>query len=113
MSDQLNQEPERRVPWQLWVAIVMLALEGIGNLFAIPDMPIAAYWLAAKVLFIFGFIHGWRLVYILFLIVAANHVLVFASTLPIASFLNLVLMLLVGSAYRHFFPSRPVQVHAT
>lgn len=94
---------KRRVPWQIWVVTALLALEGIGNLFAIPRQPQAAGWLLAKVLFITGLLLGWRSVFVLNLIVAGIHVVYFASaSIPIA-LMNLVLMVLVGSAYRFYF----------
>ena len=93
------------VPWQLWVVIGMLALEGVGNLIAIPSQPVAAGWLAAKCLFIAGFVKGWRPVFVLFLIVAGLHVLAFLPISPFVSLLNLVMILLVASTLRYFFPS--------
>ncbi len=92
------------VPWQVWVTTVLLGLEGVGNLLAIPQEPAAAIWLAAKCLFILGLIRGWRWVFVLFLAVASLHVLAFSTQAPFIAFLNLVLVLLVGSALRYFFP---------
>ena len=40
-----RREPEgslREVPWQIWVVVVMLGLEGVGNLLLIPQVPAAA-----------------------------------------------------------------------
>jgi hypothetical protein len=98
------QSSLQKVPWQLWVVIGMLSLEGIGNLLAIPNHPEAAGWLAAKCLFITGFVRGWRPTFVLFQIVAGMHVLAFLSFAPMVSLLNLVLMLLVASTLRYFFP---------
>ncbi|MEW4571187.1 hypothetical protein AB1L88_25225 [Tautonia sp. JC769] len=97
-----SSSPE--VPWQIWVTVVLLGLEGVGNLLSIPREPAAAIWLAAKCLFIVGLIRGWRWVFILFLVVAGLHVLAFSTQAPFLAFLNLVILLLVGSALRFFFP---------
>ncbi|WP_153556479.1 hypothetical protein [Roseimaritima sediminicola] len=93
-----------RVPWQLWVVIALLAAEGIGNSLIMFGNPVAAIWLAAKVLFIMGLIRRWRIVFVLFAIVAALHVLAFASSAPFISFLNLLILVLAISQYRRFFP---------
>jgi hypothetical protein len=95
-----------RIPWQIWVVVVLLGAEGVGNLLTIPQEPAAAYWLAAKCLFITGLLKGWRWVFVLFLFVAGLHVLVFLIAAPTGAFLNLVLMLLVVSARRFYFPAR-------
>ena len=94
-----------RVPWQLWIAVTMLSLEGVGNLLSIPQEPLAAYWLAAKCLFVVGLIRGWPWVFVLFLVFAGLHVVGFSTQAPSIAFLNLVLVLLVGSALRFFFPA--------
>ena len=95
----------RNVPWQIWVVVAFLAIEGIlGNLPLIPQVPKAAMWFAAKCLFIVGLIRGWRWVFVLFLVVGAIHVLGFSGQAPFVAFLNLVLMLLTASALRFYFP---------
>lgn len=94
----------RNVPWQIWVVVVMLGLEGVGNLLAIPQQPAAAGWAAAKVLFIAGLIGGWRWVFVLFLAVTALHVVAFGTVAPVVAAMNLLIMVLVASAFRHFFP---------
>lgn len=92
------------VPWQIWVVVVLLALEGVlGNLPAIPTNPVAAYWLAAKCLFVLGLLKGWRWVFILFLVIGVIHVV----ALPVAAFPNLVLVILTAWAWRWYFPTRP------
>ncbi len=93
----------RSVPWQIWVVVGLLGLEGLGNLFDIPRQPQAAIWLLAKVLFITGLLRRWRPVFVLNLVVAGIHVIYFAFHGPIAALLNLVLLVLVGSAYRFYF----------
>lgn len=98
-------ENDTGTPWQLWVVIALLAAEGIGNLFAIVTMPIAAVWLALKLLFIVGLILRWRFVFVLFVVVAAVHVLVFATYAPFIAFLNLLILILASSQFRRFFPA--------
>jgi len=103
ISDQeVSRAP--RVPWQIWIVVVMLALEGVGNLLMTPDQPAALYWLLAKCLFITGLLKRWVWVYCLFLAIALIHVVAFLPISPIASLLNLVLILLAGSA-RGFYVS--------
>ena len=92
------------VPWQIWVVVVLLGLEGLGNLLSIPDQPIAAYWFLAKVLFITGLLKGWRFVYILFLIIAGYHVIGFLGINIVASMLTLLMVGLVLSARDYYFP---------
>jgi hypothetical protein len=94
----------RAVPWQIWVVVLMLAVEGVlGNLPLMFHAPIAAVWLAAKCLFITGLLRRWRWVYVLFLVVAAIHVLVFSMVGPIVALLNLVLIILAASAGKFYF----------
>lgn len=92
------------VPWPIWVVVLLLGLEGVGNLLAIPGQPAAAVWLAAKCLFIAGLIRGWRWVFVLFLVVAGYHVLAFSTLAPFAALLNLAIVLLAASCFRRFFP---------
>jgi hypothetical protein len=96
----------RDVPWQIWIVIVMLSLEGLGNLVDIPAMPISAFWLACKILFVLGFVRRWRVVYVLFCILAGLHVLAFAAEAPFVAFLNLVILVLALTQYRLYFPPR-------
>ena len=93
------------VPWQIWVVVALLLIAGIGDLFAIPGYPYAITWILAKCLFIVGLIKGWKWVFGLFLVIAAIHVLYFLFLSPIASILNLILIVLVCSSYRYFFPA--------
>lgn len=53
-----SSDPSPGVPWQIWITVFFLSLEGVGNLLSIPAQPAAARWLAAKVLFITGLILG-------------------------------------------------------
>ena len=100
------------VPWQIWVVVLLLALEGIGDLLAIPQTLAALGWLLAKVLFITGLLKRWRWVYVVFLIVAALHVLAPSVIGMFAALLNLALVVLAASALRHFFPSRQIGLKA-
>jgi hypothetical protein len=94
----------RGVPWPIWIVVLFLGLEGVGNLLAIPYQPAAAGWLAFKALAIVGLIRGWRWVFVLFLVVAGYHALAFGTVAPFVASLNLALVLLAGSSLRHFFP---------
>jgi hypothetical protein len=51
----------------------------------------------------------WRWVFVIYLIFGAIHVLGFSVQAPFIAFLNLVLMLLVASALRFYFPKRGPQ----
>ena len=93
-------------PWQIWVVIALLAVEGAGNLLAMAATPIAGMWLAFKVLTITGLLRKWRIIFVLFSAVAALHVLAFAADAPFIAFLNLLILLLVMSQYSRFFPPR-------
>jgi len=113
-SEILDRQPANHarnaMPWQLWVVTVLLVLEGLlGNLPMMFTYPIAAIWLAAKVLFIAGFFLRWRAVFVLFLIVGSLHVLAFAIAAPVVALLNLVLVVLVASTKHYFFHSETVR----
>lgn len=92
------------VPWQIWVVVVLLSLEGVSNLFLIPDQPIAFYWLSGKILFITGLLKAWKWVFVLFLVVALQHVIVFLGINVMGSAMNLLLVGLTISARRYYFP---------
>jgi hypothetical protein len=96
------------VPWQIWVVVAMLSLEGVGNFFQMFDNPAAAWWLFGKVVIITGLLKGWQWMFWGFLAVALLHVVGFLAKMPIASLLNLVLMALTYSA-RHYFFGRRIQ----
>lgn len=93
----------RDVPWQMWVVIAMLSVEGLGNLLIIPSLPIAAYWLICKIFFVVGFVRRWRVAFVLFCIVAALHVFYFADIAPFCAFLNLVILVLALTQFRLYF----------
>ncbi len=93
------------IPWQIWAAIALLGLEGIGNLLAIPAQPEALLWLAAKALFITGLLMCWRPVFVLVLAIAGWHVVYFAASAPVVAVMNLALCALIGSAFRFYFES--------
>ena len=94
----------RKLPWQVWVVVAMLALEGLGNLLSIVAHPQALIWLSAKVLFITGLIRRWRPVYVLVVVFAGAHVMYFAGRSPVAALLNLILVVLLAYVYRFYFP---------
>jgi len=93
-----------QTPWQIWIVVALLAAEGIGNLLNTPRQPMAAMWLAAKILFITGLLLRWRPVFVLVLIVSVIHVIYFSLTVPLVGLLNQALLILVASAYRFYFP---------
>ncbi len=94
------------VPIAIWLVVCLLAIEGVGNLLSIPRNPYAAWWLAAKVLFITGLLRRWRWVFVLFLFVATNHVVGFFQVMPIIALMNLALVVAAASAWRYYFPSQ-------
>lgn len=93
----------RPVPLPLWIVVVLLVLEGIGNLQMALSQPIALWWLIAKVLFISGLLRGWRWVFYLFLIIAGHHAWFFWSGNSAAAALNLVLIVATLASWRHFY----------
>lgn len=93
------------IPWQIWVVVTVLSLEGLlSNLPSIPANPVAATWFAAKCLFVAGLLNGWRWVFCLNLLVGILHVLAFSTVAPIVALVNLALVLLVASSLRFYFP---------
>ena len=94
------------VPWQIWVVVALLALEGVGNLLYIPQQPMALIWLGAKCLFIFGLLKRWRWVFCLYVIIGVMHVLSFLLQAPLAALINLAMVVLVLSTYRFYFRSQ-------
>jgi hypothetical protein len=104
-----NQPAKRhfaRLPWQIWTVAALLGIEGLGNLAAIPYMPIAAFWLAAKCILIYGLLKGWKWVFVMSLLLTALHALYFAVPAPIVAALNLALFVLLLSAWRFYFPRK-------
>jgi hypothetical protein len=102
-----------KTPWQIWTVVALLSMEGLGNLLAIADTPAAAFWLAAKCLFITGLINRWKWVFALFLIIAGMHVLAINMIGPIGSLMNLILIALVASTYRTFFPPKELLANSS
>ncbi len=96
----------RAIPWQIWVVVLMLGLEGIGDLIDIPSNLIAAQWLTTKVVLIIGLVRAWRWAYVVTMVLACLHVLTFATISPVAALLNLAIVILVASTRRRFFPPR-------
>ena len=99
-----NSPSLRNVPWQIWVVVALLGLEGMSNLLTIPKAPIAAFWLLGKCLFIVGLLKAWKWIFVVFLIIGSLHALFFISQAPGVGLLNLVLVILVASALRFYFP---------
>ena len=96
----------RSVPWQIWVVIAMLGIEGLGNFFAIFYRPIALGWLARKILFIVGLLSRWRWVFCLFLVIAWVHFIVLLmNCIFAAAILNLILIILATLSIRFYFPT--------
>jgi hypothetical protein len=102
-AGEAGPEKSRRVPWQIWVVVFLLGMEGVSNFLMIPDEPIALYWLLGKILFIWGLLKGRAWVFVLFLIVAAYHVIGFLEINPVASAMNVLLVTLTLSARRYYF----------
>lgn len=105
VADAVAPTTWRDAPWQIWVVVTVLGLEGLlGNLPAIAHNLVALWWLAAKVLFITGLLNRWRWVFVLNIVVGILHVLAFSTSAPFIAFINLVLVLLVASSMRFYFP---------
>jgi hypothetical protein len=100
------------LPWQIWVVFVFLALDGIQDIILVIQNQnlYALVWVLAKCLFITGLALRWRWVAVLFVVFGALHVFAFATQAPFIALLNLVLVLLVASAGRFYFPARPAGV---
>ena len=100
MEDQdKNQIAIKTIPWQIWVVVALLGLEGMGNLL---DGHLG--WFGAKVLFTAGLLLRWKWVYILFLVIASYHVYVFVGIgmFGVAT-INLALIILVLWVFRYYF----------
>jgi predicted Ser/Thr protein kinase len=93
-----------KVPWQIWIVVILLGLEGVGNLMSIPRQPQAALWLIAKGIFITGLLLRWRPVWFVFSVISIFHVIAFLQHQPIVALLNLILLALVVSTYSFYFP---------
>ena len=94
------------VPWQIWIVVAVLVLEGVGNLLIIPQQPMALIWLAAKCVFILGLLKGWRWAFCLFVVVGIIHVVFFMLQAPVAALLNLAIVALALVSFRFYFPSQ-------
>ncbi len=94
-------------PWQIWLVVALLALEGINNFFMIMYQPMALLWLGFKVLFIIGLIKPWRWVYVLFIAAALYHVLIFGIIGAFfVAIINLILVVFALWAFRYYFPRK-------
>jgi hypothetical protein len=96
----------QEVPWQIWVVVALLVLEGVGNLLIIPQQPMALIWLGAKCLLILGLLKRWRWVFCLFVVIGGIHVLFFLMQAPLVALINLVAVVLALCSFRFYFPSR-------
>jgi len=94
------------VPWQIWIVVAVLALEGAGNLLIIPQQPVALIWLGAKCVFILGLLKGWRWAFCLFVVVGIAHILFFMLQAPVVALLNLAIVAVALSSFRFYFPSQ-------
>lgn len=101
-----NNSSTNRIPWQIWITVVIMGLAGIGNVFHVWREPVALLWVAAKILIITGLLLRWRAIFILSVILLSFHVGVFAFAAPVAALINLLLLVLMGSAIRFYFPAR-------
>jgi hypothetical protein len=95
----------REVPWQIWVVVALLVVEGLGNLLIMPQQPIALIWLGAKCLFILGLLKRWRWVFCLFVVIGGIHVLFFLLQAPLVALINLAMVVLALWSFRFYFPS--------
>lgn len=95
------------VPWPIWLVVIILGLEGVQNLLMIPQIPMAAVWLLAKILIITGLVLRWKAVFVFSLLICAYHVVVFAvaGAWGVAG-TNLLLFLLTASTWSWFFPAK-------
>jgi hypothetical protein len=106
MTGQYRILPRPRIPWQIFVVSTVLGLYGIGDLldFLQNCQPAPGIWLLAKCFFITGLLRRWWWMYIVYLTVGTVHVLVFSIDAPVVAMINLILVLLVASTYRFYFP---------
>lgn len=105
-TPKLMEDHLTKAPWQIWVVIAILTLEGLQNLVAIPDNLMAARWLLMKVLLIIGLLRAWRPVFCLSLYLSTTHTLYFITAAPITGLINFTMLLLVASAFRFYFPKK-------
>lgn len=97
------------VPKRLWILALLLALEGMGNLMAVISQGFTATgmaafgWLSFKLLAVCGIFLRWKPVFIYSLFIMLFHVAAFGQVAPVVAGLNLLLFLLLASAYRYYF----------
>jgi serine/threonine protein kinase len=110
-DDQLSAQKRAKswsaVPWQIWVVIAFLIIEGMGNLSTLSTNPQAIIWVSAKCLFIVGLFRGWKWVFVLFQVEGIIHFLHFLPLSPQGAAINLLLIVLCGTAYRFYFRKVP------
>jgi len=98
-----------KVPWQIWVVVAVLGLEGLGDLATIQSQPPALFWLASKCLFAAGLLLGWWPIFVLFLSVAGYHAVYFAGSASLVALMNLALVVLTGTAFRFYFTGKRLE----
>jgi hypothetical protein len=96
----------QEVPWQIWVVVAFLAVEGAGNLLTIPEQPLALMWLGAKCILILGLLKRWKWVFCLFVVIGGIHVLFFLLQAPLVALLNLVMIAFAFCSFRFYFPAQ-------
>ena len=104
-TESWDSFPFESIPWQIWIITGFLGLAGIGNILAITHNPIAIIWFLTNVVLVIGLLGGCKWAFALFQLIAGIHVLYFGMDGAfLFSFLNLFMMILAFSAWRHFFP---------
>ncbi|MFN7139612.1 MAG: hypothetical protein ACK4UN_09750 [Limisphaerales bacterium] len=95
------------VPWQIWGAVFILAVEGLGNLRSslnIFNGYLPLVWLGVKAILVAGLLFRWPPIYIAAVLLSLFHIAFFATAAPVAALANLVLLALLLSAFRFYFP---------
>ena len=92
------------IPWQIWIVVFLLGLEGIGNILMIPAYPPAIIWLLAKIVLITGLLCRWKAIFIISLFLSLQHAILFAVYLQLGvAFTNLLLFVLTVTTWNWFF----------
>jgi hypothetical protein len=99
------------VPWQIWAVVVVLIVIAVAELLGIT-WPGGLVAFAIKCVFVVGLIRGWRLVFVLSVVMLTVSALTSIGSPAFVPFLYFALMVLVASAHRYFFPRIPSTVPA-
>ena len=92
------------IPWQIWIVVIILGFEAIGNILMIPEYPQAIVWLAAKIVIVTGLFCRWKAVFFIFLFLALLHTIVFAANQYLGvAFTNFLLFVLTVTIWNWFF----------